>query len=147
MCQSFWRMCRLLVVEDQRELARVLRRSFLGLGHSVELVVSTAGALRLKGAWDCAVLDIDLPDGSGIELATQLLQAGVTRQVVFFSAQSDPTIFLRAEALGPFVPKQAGVEELMRVVERELRTSRAASDMGSGTFSKGGEDCIQRKAQ
>ncbi|MEZ4372631.1 MAG: response regulator [Polyangiaceae bacterium] len=66
-------MTRVLVVEDYPPLATVvaiaLRRS---TGHEVVRVGSVqraAAAVTEHPAFDVVVMDIDLPDGSGVELA------------------------------------------------------------------------------
>lgn len=111
---------RLLVVEDYPPLATVIAISLRRLGHEVVRLGSVQRAVLADGSFDAAVLDVDLPDGSGTDLAEYLLREGTTRSVIFFTASRDSEVREHAMGLGPVVDKLAGVEELARVVAEEL---------------------------
>ncbi len=113
-------MGRLLVVEDYPPLATVIAISLRRLGHEVTRLGSVQRALTEEGPFDAAVIDIDLPDGNGIELAEFLLAEGRARSAVFFSATRDAGARERALGLGPIVDKVDGVEALADVVGEEL---------------------------
>jgi DNA-binding response OmpR family regulator len=130
---------RLLVVEDQRDLGRVLKRVFCSNGYEVELATCCAEALAFDDVADCAVLDIDLPDGSGIGLASDLLAKERARCVVFYSAQADASIQNQASLLGPFVSKGSDINELLRMVQHSIQRQRALA-AGSGTFPRSGTE-------
>lgn len=68
------RGARVLVVEDESALGELLRLFLERAGAAVEVARSVAGARALAFAhrWHLAVLDIDLPDGNGIDLLLQL---------------------------------------------------------------------------
>ena len=55
--------------------------------------------------FDVAVLDLGLPDGDGVALATELLRVWPDARVVFVTAAPDGALAARARALGPVVPK------------------------------------------
>lgn len=116
-------MGRLLVVEDYPPLATVIAISLRRLGHEVVRLGSVQRAVMAEGPFDAAVLDIDLPDGSGCDLAEYLLTEGRARSVVFFSASRDAEARQRALALGPVVDKVDGIEALAGVVADELEAS------------------------
>jgi DNA-binding response OmpR family regulator len=61
---------RLLIVEDEVELASALARGLRREGHAVDTAASAADAeLKLASAgYDLVLLDWNLPDGSGIEI-------------------------------------------------------------------------------
>jgi DNA-binding response OmpR family regulator len=123
----------ILVVEDDPLLARAVVRALTHHGHDVQLTMTCADALKAPGPFDCAVLDIDLPDGDGLSLAHPLLES-TARVVVFFSGSSDQSVRLAACDLGTFVPKSAGVDELCRAV---LETVEEAAE---GWLAAGAED-------
>jgi DNA-binding response OmpR family regulator len=80
---------KVLVVEDHPPLATVVAIGLRRSGHDVVRVGSVKRALETEGTFRCAVLDIDLPDGSGVELAQQLLDDARTECVVFYTATRD----------------------------------------------------------
>jgi DNA-binding response OmpR family regulator len=110
------RNLRVILVEDDPELARTVERVLARYGHATSVAKSVAAAEALTGSFDCGILDIDLPDGNGVELAARLLDAGQLGAVVFFSASTDPDVIAQARELGPFVSKAAGTRELERAL-------------------------------
>jgi two-component system catabolic regulation response regulator CreB len=123
------RALRILVVEDDALVGRALRRALTERGHRVELAITCGEARGATGPFDCAVLDIDLPDGSGLDLARELLGT-VSPAVVFFSGSDDPQVRLDASDLGTFVPKSAGVEQLEEIVKESVE--EAAEELAAG---------------
>ena len=110
------RNLKVLLVEDDPELARTVERVLARYGHTTSIASSVAAAEALSGSFDCGILDIDLPDGSGVQLAARMLDAGQVGAVVFYSASSDPDVIAEACELGPFVAKAAGTRELERAL-------------------------------
>lgn len=66
---------RLLVVEDERDLADVIARGLRRDGHAVDVANRVGEAdLKLRSAgYDVVVLDWNLPDGSGLQLCRRLV--------------------------------------------------------------------------
>jgi len=110
----------LLVVEDHPPLATVVAIGLRRSGHEVVRVGSVERARSCRGTFDCAVIDFDLPDGSGVDLARELFDSGRTRSVVFYTASRDASLRNEAQALGPIVDKMGNLEELLSVVGQEL---------------------------
>lgn len=70
---------RLLVVEDEPDLADVVARGLRRDGHAVDIAGNVADAevkLRSTG-YDLVVLDWNLPDGSGLELCRHLVSGSL----------------------------------------------------------------------
>jgi DNA-binding response OmpR family regulator len=133
------------LVEDHIEVARALQRTFAARGFAASIAVSAAEALVEVTQWDCAVLDIDLPDGTGIALAAEIRNRRLAACLVFYSAQTDPDVMAAAEQYGPFVAKGAGADELIEVVQWQIqRAGRAAS---SGTFETSTSGRAKRRAK
>lgn len=66
---------RILFVEDNRDVGQVLTRLLARVGHEVSLVANMAEALELAGKcepYDFLISDLNLPDGSGLELKRRL---------------------------------------------------------------------------
>ncbi|HEX9847773.1 MAG TPA: response regulator transcription factor [Acidimicrobiia bacterium] len=66
---------RLLVVEDEPELAEVIARGLRRDGHAVDVALRANDAeLKLRSAgYDLVLLDWNLPDGSGLQLCRDLV--------------------------------------------------------------------------
>ena len=66
---------RLLVVEDEPDLADVVARGLRRDGHAVDVATRVSEAeLKLRSAgYDLAILDWNLPDGSGLQLCRDLV--------------------------------------------------------------------------
>jgi DNA-binding response OmpR family regulator len=124
------RNLRVLLVEDDPEMARTLERVLARYGHRTTLVRSAAEADALGQVHDCGLFDIDLPDGSGVELAERLLDRGELTTVVFFSACTDAEVLEHASRIGSFVSKASGTRALE--VALAAAASRAAQQLASG---------------
>lgn len=70
---------RVLIVDDQEAICRVLRRALERDGYAVDVAFSVHSAReRLEEDFDVVVLDVDLPDGLGFELVELAREAGGT---------------------------------------------------------------------
>src|SRR5438552_11271003 len=80
---------RLLLVEDDPELAAVLASGFSEHGHQVVQAESYAAArMRVRqGSFDVIVLDVMLPGGSGTELCRELRADGVATPILMLTAR------------------------------------------------------------
>ena len=107
---------RLLLVEDDPELARATARVLRREGLQVMAAPSLATARALTCRFDVGIFDIGLPDGDGVELASTLLDQQQVERAVFFTAVSNSSVLRRARRLGPVVRKRDGVEALAQVV-------------------------------
>jgi ActR/RegA family two-component response regulator len=128
---------RLLVVDDDVTVARALARASARRGFSVTVAGSCAACGALGQAFDSAILDLDLPDGNGVDLARRLLRAGSVQSVVFFTGSSDPALLARARRLGAVVMKSSGVASVLASLAPEASDppqSRTSSNQKSGTM-------------
>lgn len=98
-----------LVLEDDPLLRRAIVRGLSLLGFICESAASIAEAARMSGPWDVAIVDIDLPDGSGVLFAETSLLTPATPRLIFFSASEDHQVVARANALGLFISKAEGI--------------------------------------
>lgn len=98
----------LLVVEDDPAVTRAITRLLRDQGVEFCAVDSVAAALDAQVQNAIAIIDLDLPDGSGLALFEELRARGAVTSVVFFSATADVQQIARARVLGAFVAKQAG---------------------------------------
>jgi two-component system response regulator VicR len=117
---------RILVVEDDVALARVLRDNFAFDGFDVECVAD--GNLAIGRARDFApdlvILDVMLPGRDGFELVSLLRRGGQT-PVIMLTARGQKADKLRGLDLGAddYVTKPFDLEELLARVRAVLRRS------------------------
>ena len=82
---------RVLVVDDHPETRQLLTRNLEGASHGVKAVgtcVDAEGALA-AGRFDVVVLDVMLPDGSGVELCRRLRLRHVSIPILLLTARGD----------------------------------------------------------
>jgi DNA-binding response OmpR family regulator len=82
---------RILIIEDSPPTRDLLRRSLEDGGHSVSLAsrVSTGLRLATSSPYEVLVIDVMLPDGSGIELCRTLRHQGVHTPILFLTAKGE----------------------------------------------------------
>jgi CheY-like chemotaxis protein len=107
---------RALIVEDDPVVARSIARRLLREGYTVSLA-QTCRAARASGRdFQVAILDLDLPDGNGADLADELLRLGAVRGVVFYSGSLDGAQRARASLFGPVIDKSIDLEEVIALL-------------------------------
>lgn len=122
---------RILIVEDNKNLAVLLQKDFSEAGYEVEAAHCgyDAGYLTAYLRPDLILLDIKLPDLSGEEVLRRLKENERTKniKVIVVSGYVDSHLRGRLMELGAdgFVPKPFSVKELRLVVARVLRTEAA----------------------
>jgi two-component system OmpR family response regulator len=82
---------RVLLVEDESELANNLRRALSEDGHAVDIAGDGESGENLArgGGYDVIVLDRMLPKRNGVSVVENLREAGVSTPVLFLSALGD----------------------------------------------------------
>jgi two-component system, OmpR family, response regulator len=80
---------RLLVVEDENRMARVIKRALEEEGHAVDIASNGTDGLWLatENDYGAAVLDVMLPDFDGFELCRRLRQKEVWIPVIMLTAR------------------------------------------------------------
>lgn len=79
----------ILIIEDDRRLNRLLRRMLEEDRQVVESAFDAAGGLELAEmpGLDVIVLDVGLPDGSGLDLARRLRRSGSRLPILMLTAR------------------------------------------------------------
>ena len=106
-----------IVVDNDLGMLRAIKR--LLLQHDYEpILFSSAQAFKSHADFEkaaCVILDIDLPDGSGIDLREDLKAAGVSMPVIFITGNANPKVREAAVASGcvAFLTKPFSSRELI----------------------------------
>ena len=84
-------LMKILIAEDSAETLDLLRRALEESGHSVLPTTDMASALAVaRGSdFDLAIVDVMLPDGSGVALCRELRDRGVRAPILFLSARGE----------------------------------------------------------
>jgi FixJ family two-component response regulator len=108
------------VVEDDPSMLKGMRR--LLKQHGFEVVsFETATALKNHNNFDqvlCLVLDINLSDGSGIELRHQLAESGVDVPVIYITGNDATRMAAMASGCLAFLTKPFTAQSLIESIER-----------------------------
>lgn len=116
-------MTRVLLLEDQPMDALLLREELevLGVGWTLEEVSTFAEAVSRwpGGAFDVLVMDLNLPDGQGMELLGRALELASGVPVVVLSGHEHPALtaqMLNRGARGYVVKDLHAAEQLRNLV-------------------------------
>ena len=113
---------KVLIVDDEREFAEALGKSLQALGHDTVLAYSGAeGLLKAKASPpDALLLDINMPDITGLDLLPDLRRNAPGLSVVMITGQASPKSAVTAMKLGAedYLEKPFSLEELRLVLDR-----------------------------
>jgi FixJ family two-component response regulator len=114
-----------LVVDDDPGILEGLQR-LLQLHAYEPILFSSADAFKNHTDFEqtvCVILDINLNDGSGIDLRHRLKAAGVSVPVIYITGNDDPAVREAALASGciAFLTKPFSAQELMEPLKRAGR--------------------------
>ncbi|MGH7675490.1 MAG: response regulator transcription factor [Gemmatimonadales bacterium] len=131
-------MTRILVVEDNADLAYGLRNNLEIEGYAVDVAADgTRGLTRARAARpDLIVLDLMLPGLDGFRVLRTLRAAGLAMPVLILTARGEEADKVRGLRLGAddYVTKPFGVLELLARVEALLRRTMAAGAATNGAL-------------
>ena len=131
-------MKRVLVVEDNTELAFGLRNNLEIEGYDVS--VAADGALGLaaakRDAPDLVILDLMLPELDGFRVLKGIRESQLKMPVLILTAKGEESDKVRGLKMGAddYVTKPFGLLELLARVEAMLRRGSSASEPQEETF-------------
>ena len=122
---------KLLYVEDEIFLAKIVSESLQDRGYEVVLVSDGAKAFNqfLQSKPDVCVLDIMLPNKDGFAIADEIRAKDQNVPIIFLSAKSQTADVLSGFNAGAndYMRKPFSIEELILKIEIFLRRSKIAS--------------------
>ncbi len=123
---------RILVVDDEPQITRVLRTSLSSQGYDIRVANDGETALEIMKDWtpDMVITDLAMPNMGGLELCRRL-RTTTQVPIVVLSVRGEEKTKVQALDAGAddYVTKPFGMEELLARVRANLRrVSAAGSD-------------------
>jgi two-component system KDP operon response regulator KdpE len=122
---------RILVVDDEPQLTRVLRTGLTSHGYDVRIAADGAAALQTFGDWppDLVLTDLSMPETDGLELCRRLRRVSQV-PIVVLSVRGEERTKVEALDAGAddYVTKPFGMDELLARIRAALRRAPAARE-------------------
>ena len=122
---------RVLVVDDEPQILRALRTSLRGAGYEVDTAETAETALAAAALRppDAVILDLVLPDGTGIDVCREL-RTWSQAPVILLSAVGEEREKVAALDAGAddYVTKPVGIDELLARLRAVLRRTGPAAE-------------------
>ena len=120
---------RVFVVDDEPTVLAALERMLRASGYEVSTFASPSEFLAAAppNGVGCALLDLSMPDMSGLDVQEAMHRNGITMPVIFLSAYGDVPSTARAMRKGAidFLVKPIGEAELLGEIRRALDAASA----------------------
>ncbi len=142
---------RILLVEDERELARALAKMLTNDGYDVDCVYDGADGLNFAstGMYDIILLDVIMPKMNGFEVLSQIRSRKITTPVIMLTALADEKDKIEGLDKGAddyvskpfsFPELSARIRAVLRrrgklVSDNKLEYNEAALDLNSNVLS------------
>ena len=124
-------MSRILIVEDEADIALVLSDDLTLEGHEVEVVADgVLAATRARDPrWDLIVLDVMLPRKDGFDVCRELRRGGVQTPIILLTAKTQEAEKVLGLELGAddYVTKPFSPRELRARIKAVLRRQAPAA--------------------
>jgi DNA-binding NtrC family response regulator len=120
---------RILVVDDEEKLRRVIELQLTAAGFDVDKAASAEAGLKLAERADLVLTDLKLPGMDGLELLTAIRRENVNAPVIVMTAFGTIEVAVQAMKAGAvdFLLKPFSLDHLMAVVQKALEV-RALRD-------------------
>jgi two-component system KDP operon response regulator KdpE len=122
---------RILVVDDEPQITRVLRTSLSSQGYDIRVANDGETALEIMKDWapDLVITDLSMPSMDGLELCRNL-RLSMKIPIIVLSVRGEERTKVQALDAGAddYVTKPFSIEELLARVRANLRRAPAASE-------------------
>jgi two-component system KDP operon response regulator KdpE len=133
---------RILVVDDEPQLTRVLRTGLKSHGYDVRAAADGLAGFEAFNDWhpDLVITDLAMPNVDGLELCRRL-RAVSQVPIIVLSAKGEEKTKVEALDLGAddFVTKPFGIDELLARVRASLRRAKAPPNEATQTTLDSGD--------
>lgn len=120
---------RILIVDDEPQITRVLRRSLTTHAYDVRVASDGLAALQTFGDWppDLVVTDLSMPNTDGLQLCRNL-RAISQVPIIVLSVRGEESTKVQALDAGAddYITKPFGIDELLARIRAALRRAQTA---------------------
>ena len=124
---------KILIVEDEKNLGITLQEYLATLGHKCELAPTAKDARELFSVFspDIVLMDIGLPDDSGLNVAREFRELRKDFVLLFLSAQNDPETRVEGLEIGAedYITKPFALKELVLRLNRILENKESKKEI------------------
>lgn len=128
---------RILIIEDEESIARVLQLELQFEGYEAEMAhTGTEGLVKYREQqWDLILLDVMLPEMSGLDVLKRIRATEQQTSVLMLTAKSDVEDKVKGLDLGAndYITKPFDIEELLARIRTALRFSQRPREQVSQT--------------
>ena len=125
-------MPKILLIEDDEQLARFLMRFLNSEGYTTDYANGQKDAMRLfeENAYDCVLLDISLKDGNGYSVCAAIKSKNDI-PVIFITASADEACTVAGFEIGAddYIGKPFGTRELLARMKNVMRRAQKTSPL------------------
>lgn len=111
---------KVFLLDDEELIVRVLSKALRSDGYAVEAETEPVGALDKIKSWapDVVLLDITMPDRSGLDILQDIISEGLATQVVMLTADDTSDTAVKAMKFGAadYLTKPFNTEEVKLVI-------------------------------
>ncbi len=133
-------MTRILIVEDEKKIARFLELELQHEGYEVQTAMDGRTGLALALSWepDLMILDLMLPELSGIEVCRRLRHDS-DLPIIMLTAKDDVSDKVMGLDMGAddYMTKPFAIEELLARIRVGLKKHRAGRSVASPVLTAG----------
>ena len=127
---------KILVVEDDRKSAEILRNGLTANSHTVDVAYDGADGSFLGRSflYDAIILDYSMPKKNGLEVCKEIRAIGKQTPIIFLSVTDDPTLKVEAfdKGANDYMVKPYSLQELYA----RLRIASGHSHLGKSAILK-----------
>jgi FixJ family two-component response regulator len=131
----------IFIIDDDDSMRKALQRMLKEAGYSVEAFESAKLFLEKSFPISPAtiLLDMQMPDMTGVELQEQLIKLGRTTPIIFISGQSQPVQIIKAMKCGAlnFLLKPFNPKELLDSISEAMKADQVSfKNLNKNTLAK-----------
>jgi two-component system KDP operon response regulator KdpE len=131
---------RILIVDDERQITRVLSRGLTTKGYDVHVAADGEAALQTFADWhpDLVITDLSMPNMNGLELCRRL-RAFSEVPIIVLSVKGEERAKVEALDAGAddYVTKPFGIDELLARIRATLRRAPVTQDDAKNILEAG----------